>query len=145
MAEPLCFRHPFKGLYTLQRVFITLLLVPYWTTKYSRALARPRQIWTLSETVSVIAFRRVIWINEVTGIMLECTDRTKEIDDRSFQETSFVWLSPAEDALAKETAKSEAVKPIRIPGYIWPQGINLTKSRGYVACWASLRLPRFRS
>jgi hypothetical protein len=82
-------------------------------------------------------------INEVTGIMLECTDKTKEMDDRSLQETSFVWLSPVDDLLVKGTAKSEDVKPTRIPGYVWPQGTNLAESDGYVGYWASCLRPPY--
>lgn len=137
MAEPLCFRQPFKGLYILQRTLSTLVLVPYWTIKYSRASSRPRRTWTLSETVYVMALRRMMRINEVTGIMLECTDKTEEVDDSSLQETSFVWLPPIEDHLVEGAAKSEDVKSTRIPGYAWPRGINLAESHGYVGYWAS--------
>ena len=84
-----------------------------------------------------MVLRRIMRINEATGIMLECTDKTKEIDDRSLRETSFIWLSPAEDSLVKGTAKSEVVKSTRIPGYVWPQGTNLGESDGYVGYWAS--------
>jgi len=137
MTEPLCFRQPFKGLYILQRALSTLLLVPYWVIKYCRASSRPRPTWTLSETVFVMALRRMMRINEATGVMLECTDKAEEVDDRSLKETSFVWLPPIEGPLIKGTAKSEAVKPTRIPGYVWPQGTNLAESHGYVAYWAS--------
>ena len=80
-------------------------------------------------------------INGATGIMLECTDTTKEINERSLQETSFVWLSPVGDPLVKGTARSEVMKPTRIPGYVWPQGTNLAESDGYVAYWASFQSP----
>lgn len=76
-------------------------------------------------------------MNEATGIMLECTDKTKEVDDRLLQETSFVWLPPVEDNLVKGTAESEDIKPTKIPGYIWPQGMKLAESQGYVGYWAS--------
>ena len=137
MTEPLCFRQPFKGLYILQRALSTLALVPYWTIKYYRASARPRRTWTLSETLCVLVLRRMMRINEATGIMLECTDKTKEVDDRLLKETSFVWLPPAEDSQVKGTAKSEDVKPTRIPGYVWPRGANLAESHGYVGYWVS--------
>lgn len=138
MTKPLCFRQPFKGLYILQRVLGTPAPVPYWVVKYCCASARPRRTWTLSETVCVMALRRTMRIDEVTGIMLERTDKTKEVDDRSLQETSFFWLPPVEDGLVKGTAKNEGVKPTRIPGYVWPQGINLAESGDdYVAYWAS--------
>ena len=84
-----------------------------------------------------MTLRRVMRINEVTGIMLECTDKTEEVDDGSLQETSFVWLPPAEDPLVKGAAKSEDVKSVRIPGYVWPQGANLAESHGYVGYWVS--------
>ena len=88
-----------------------------------------------------MALRRMMRINEATGVMLEYTDKTKEIDDRSLRETSFVWLSPVEDPLVKGMARSEEAKPTRVPGYVWPQGTNLSESHGYVAYWAScLRL-----
>lgn len=76
-------------------------------------------------------------INEATGMMLERTDKTKEVDDRLLQETSFVWLPPLEDLLVRGTVRSEDVKPIKIPGYVWPQGTNLAESKGYVGFWAS--------
>ena len=137
MAEPLCFRQPFRGLYILQRALSTLVLILYWTIKYYRTSARPRQTWTLCETVCVMVLRRMMRINEATGIMLECTDKTRGVDDRSLRETSFVWLPPVEDTLVQGTAKSEDVRPIRIPGYVWPQGTNLAESQGYVGYWAS--------
>lgn len=137
MTEPLCFRQPFKGLYILQRVLSTLVLIPYWTIKYSRASARPRQTWTLSETVWVMALRRMMRINEATGIMLECTDKTKEADNSSLQETSFVWLPALENHLVRGAAKSGDVQPVEIPGYVWPQGTNLAESKGYIGYWAS--------
>lgn len=136
-TEPLCFHQPFKGLYILQRTLSTLLLVPYWVIKYYRASSRPRPTWTLSETVFVVALRRMMRINEATGVMLECTNKGEEVDGKSLKETSFVWLPPIEDSLIKGTAKSEAVKPTRIPGYVWPQGTDLAESHGYVAYWAS--------
>jgi hypothetical protein len=137
MTEPLCFRQPFRGLYILQRALSTLVLIPYWMIKHYRTSARPRQTWTLSETVCVMVLRRMMRINETTGIMLECTDKTREVDDRSLRETSFVWLPPVEDSLVQGTAKSEDVGPIRVPGYVWPQGTNLAESQGYVGYWAS--------
>lgn len=137
MTEPLCFRQPFKGLYILQRALSTLLLIPYWTIKYSLASARPRETWTLGEAVWVMVLRRMMRINEATGIMLEWTDKTKEVDDRSLQETSFVWLPPVENLLVRGTAKSGDVKPAKIPGYVWPRGTNLGESEGYVGYWAS--------
>ena len=137
-TEPLRFRQPFKGLYILQRVLSTLILIPCCTIKYCRTSARPRQTWTLNETSRMMMLQRIMWINEVTGIMLECTDKTKEMDPRSLQETSFVWLPPVEDPLANGTAKCEDVKPARIPGYLWPQGTNLAESQGYVWYWANI-------
>ena len=137
MTEPLCFRQPFKGLYILQRVLGTLLLIPYWTIKYSRASARPRETWTLGEAVWVMVLRKIMRINEATGIMLECTDKTKEVDDRLLKETSFVWLPPLEDLFVRGTANSEEVKPVKIPGYVWPQRTKLAESKGYVGYWAS--------
>ncbi|KAF9650826.1 hypothetical protein BDM02DRAFT_3184986 [Thelephora ganbajun] len=135
MAKPLCFRQPFKGLYILQRALSTFVLVPYCMIKYCHASARPRRTWTLSETVWVMVLRRMMRINEATGIMLECTDKTEEVGDRLLEETSFVWLPPVEDHLVKGTAKSEEINPAGIPGYVWPQGTNLTESRGYVGYW----------
>jgi len=69
-----------------------------------------------------MALRRMMRINEATGIMLECTDKMEEVDDRSLRETSFVWLPPLGDPLVEGAAKSEDVKSARIPGYVWPQG-----------------------
>ena len=77
-----------------------------------------------------MALRRMMRINEATGIMLECTGKTKEVDERSLQETSFVWLPPIEDPLVNGIAKSEMVTPTRIPGYVWPRGTDLAESHG---------------
>jgi hypothetical protein len=84
-----------------------------------------------------MVLRRMLLINEATGLMLEWTDKTKEVEDRSLRETSFVWLPPLEDILVRGTATSEEVKPVRIPGYVWPQGTDLAESEGYVGYWAS--------
>ena len=84
-----------------------------------------------------MVLRRMMRINEATGIMLECTDKTKEVDGRSLKETSFVWLPPLEDLLVRGAASSEDVKPVKIPGYVWPQGTKLAESKGYVGYWAS--------
>lgn len=84
-----------------------------------------------------MVLRRMMRISETTGIMLECTDKTKEVDNRLLKETNFVWLPPVEDLMVRGAAKSGDVCAIRIPGYIWPRGANLSESRGYVGYWVS--------
>lgn len=93
-----------------------------------------------------MVLRRMMRIIEVTGTMLECTDKAREVDNKSLQETSFVWLPPAKDSLVRGPAKSEDVKPTRIPGYVWPQGANLAEANGYIGYWVScLRSPHPRA
>jgi hypothetical protein len=79
----------------------------------------------------------MIHINEATGIMLECTDKTREVDDRTLKETSFVWFDPVDERLVHGIAKSENTRPVKIPGYVWPKGAQVEEAEGYVGYWVS--------
>lgn len=51
-----------------------------------------------------------------------CTDKTREVPDKMLKETRFVWIEPAnEGEFVKGPAEDEKIKPVRIPGYVWPK------------------------
>lgn len=132
---PLATKQPFKALYIAQRTLSSLALIPFWYLKYLHVSARPRTSWTALEAVVVRFIRRMIYMNEATGIMLDRTDKTKQVDDSTLKETSFVWLDAVDESLVHGIAKNEDVKPVRIPGYIWPKGAKVEEAEGYVGYW----------
>ena len=74
MTESLCFRQPFKGLYILQRALSTLLsgsvLDDQVLSCFNSATTNVD-----SERDGVLALRRMMRINEATGIVLALGDK----------------------------------------------------------------------
>ncbi|KAJ7622692.1 Alpha/Beta hydrolase protein [Mycena rosella] len=64
-------------------------------------------------------------LNAQCGISPQSTDKTREVPQAELKETSFVWLEPVSDALVVGIADDVKVKPIRIPGYVWPKNTAL--------------------
>lgn len=77
----------------------------------------------------------MIYINEATGVMVLCTDKTKEVAQPTLKETSFVWLNGVPENLIHGMAKSTEERSVRIPGYVWPKGAKIEDAEGYVGYW----------
>jgi hypothetical protein len=70
-------------------------------------------------------------LNAQCGLSPQSTDKTREVPQKELKETSFVWLEPIPDSLIVGIAADDKVKPVRIPGYIWPKNADL-KTDGFV-------------
>ncbi|KAJ7579746.1 Alpha/Beta hydrolase protein [Mycena floridula] len=120
---------PLKAVYILLRCLALIPLIPFWVV--SSIFSRPRPSWTIKECVAIRLIHWIMPLNAQCGISPLCTDKTREVPQAKLKETSFVWLEPAPDALIVGIAADEQVKPVRIPGYIWPKETPL-KTNGFV-------------
>lgn len=128
---PIWYHQPFQAVYVVTKFLSLLARIPLWTLYYA-IFPRPRASWTLKETLIVRIFRVILSMNAAAGLSPMCTDKTRTVPETELKETSFVWIEAAQDSLIKGPAEDSAVKPIRIPGYVWPKGSDLQNSKGLV-------------
>ncbi|KAJ7210018.1 Alpha/Beta hydrolase protein, partial [Mycena pura] len=122
-------RQPLKGIYITLRLLALIPLVPAWAI--ASVFLRPRPSWIFAECVVIRIIRWVMPLNVQCGLSPQSTDKTREVPQEELKETSFVWLEPVPDSLIVGIAADDRVKPVRIPGYIWPKNANL-KTDGLV-------------
>ncbi|KAJ7466940.1 Alpha/Beta hydrolase protein [Mycena latifolia] len=127
MASAPLSRQPLKAIYILLRVLALFPLIPFWA--FSSLISRPRASWTIKECVSIRLVHWMMPLNARCGISPLCTDKTREVPQTELKETSFVWLEPISDSLITGIAVDEKVKPVRIPGYIWPKNTAFESGR----------------
>ncbi|TFK38485.1 Alpha/Beta hydrolase protein [Crucibulum laeve] len=130
---PLWYHQPFKAIYISTRLLSLIALLPFWTVLYT-VTSRPRSSWSLRESVMVRLLRQLITLVADTGISPLSTDKTHEVPQHELKESSFIWISPADSDAVRGPAVDELVKPVRIPGYVWPKGRTLDEdnSGGFV-------------
>ncbi len=124
-------REPWKSLYVLQRLFITLLLVPIWTIKYLvlPRRFRPRESWSLRQIVYVKFTRRIYKVTEVAGVTWGTRDPTTAPDEGSLRDTTFVWVEPLAERFrtgilgpgGNSVTGEERVSYVKVGCYIWPK------------------------
>lgn len=122
-------RHPLKGIYITLRLLALIPLIPAWAI--TSVFSRPRASWTIAECVVIRLIHWVMPLNAQCGLSPQSTDKTREVPQKELKETSFVWLEPIPDSLIVGIAADDKVKPVRIPGYIWPKNADL-KTDGFV-------------
>ncbi|KAJ6546645.1 Alpha/Beta hydrolase protein [Mycena vulgaris] len=120
---------PLKGIYITLRLLALIPLIPAWAI--ISVFSRPRASWTIVECVAIRLIRWVMPLNAQCGLSPQSTDKTREVPQKELKETSFVWLEPIPDSLVVGIAADDRVKPVRIPGYIWPKNADL-KTDGLV-------------
>lgn len=133
-ATPATAHQPLKGLYISARLLSLALNVPLWMLYYA-LFPRPRVSWTLKEAVLVRLFRYLMPLNALCNLAPQTTDKTREVPQSELKETSFVWLEPVDKSLLEGVASDEKVKPIRIPGYIWPKETTIPADGSLVGLW----------
>ncbi|KAL0576036.1 hypothetical protein V5O48_005943 [Marasmius crinis-equi] len=123
-------RQPFKMAYILGRVVLLLVFIPSWAL-YS-IVKKPRASWKIGECVAVRALRWFVPLNAACGLSPDSVSKTNP--PSKFKESSLFWLEPANEKLIVGIAKDERVRPVRVPGYVWPQGSRLDEEEdGFIA------------
>ncbi|GAA5824203.1 hypothetical protein JCM11251_001565 [Rhodosporidiobolus azoricus] len=108
-----------KWFYCTHRVSSTLCLLPYWALKYAFS-TRPRQSWSLAETLLVDFTRRVSAITDMAGVQHATRDPTTEPDPSSLKETRFEWVPGIAGDLVRGVVDDEQVRPLkRVGTFIW--------------------------
>ncbi|KAL0069249.1 hypothetical protein AAF712_003613 [Marasmius tenuissimus] len=126
-------QQPIKGLYVLGRVLSLLLLVPSWSLYYLLA-KKPRASWTVGQSVAVCALRWIVPLNAECGLSPDSVSKVNPPSE--FKESSLIWMEPANEKLVRGLAKDERVRPVKVPGYVWPRGKGLDDDdaqEGFVA------------
>ncbi|KAF9258584.1 alpha/beta-hydrolase [Marasmius fiardii PR-910] len=118
-------KEPFKGLYVFQRLFTTLLLVPYWVFKYlilPRSY-RPRPSWSIRQIVFVNFTRRIYRVTEVAGVHWGTRNPDEEPGHTELKETRFEWAPPLEQRLRRGVVVDRYGKvPFkRVGTFVWPK------------------------
>jgi hypothetical protein len=129
------YQQPFKATYILLRLSALFFLVPSWALYYT-LFRRPRQSWTLKETINVRLVRWLMPINAACGTSPLKLDKTRSVPQDQLKETSFTWVEPVDRSLVRDFADDENVRPVRVPAYVWPKGGDLQLSgEGIVGLW----------
>jgi hypothetical protein len=114
---------PLKSVYVFQRLFMTLLLVPFWAAYYlilPRSF-RPRPSWSIIQIVVVKFTRRMNKVTEVAGVTWGTRDPTQEPEPNSLKETCFAWVPPLPHELCSGIVDDHLVPCQRVGTFIWPK------------------------
>ena len=115
-------RQPIKAFYVLGRTSLLLFLVPYWGLYYSLR-KKPLASWTVGQCLAVRALRWIAPLNAECGLS---PDSVSKVNPPSkFKESSLIWMEPVDEKLVRGLAKDDRVRPVRVPGYVWPRGKEL--------------------
>ena len=127
---PLLRRQPFKAIYLLGFVVVTILQLPCWLIYYSWQPNRPRKSWTLRRTVAVRIMRKMTQLPSKFGV-LDGRDLSLEVPQKELESlnTRFVWIPELEKedivGMVAEHAARAGVESIAIPAYwILKEGIK---------------------
>ena len=126
-------KEPLKTLYVAQRLFSTLLLVPFWTLYYlclPRSY-RPRPSWSIKQIITVNFTRRVYRVTEVAGVTWGTRNPEAPCDNRRLRETRFEWVPPLPDELRTGIIVDEQVPYHKVGTFIWPKHKPDGKHRTY--------------
>ncbi|KIJ40324.1 hypothetical protein M422DRAFT_49241 [Sphaerobolus stellatus SS14] len=128
---PITYTQPFKALYISLRLASIFLLIPTWTLWHA-LIKKPHPSWTLKESLISRLIRWLMPINAQCGLHPLSLDKTQEVPDSKLKETSFVWIEPPESSIIRGAAldRDGKVKPVRVPGYVWPKGGVIGEGEG---------------
>ena len=119
---PLLRRQPFKAIYLLGFLAVTIFQLPCWLIYYSWRPNRPRKTWTLYRTINARMLRNVGQLPFKTGV-LSRRDLSLEVPQEELEPLSsrFLWIPELgkEDivGMLEEYAARAGVKSIAIPAY----------------------------
>ncbi|KAK2460207.1 hypothetical protein APHAL10511_007798 [Amanita phalloides] len=125
-------QQPFKAIFIIFRVSSLVVLLPYWYIYYAFPSLRPRRSWNLNEAVMVRLIHWMMPINWKCKLNLLSFDKARQLSQSELKESSFIWLNPVEPHLVQGPAKHEKIKPMRIPGYVWPKFGDFVAYNGLV-------------
>ncbi|KAG6907802.1 hypothetical protein DXG01_007341 [Tephrocybe rancida] len=113
-------RQPLKTFYVVQRVFTTLMMVPYWAICYSilPKTYRPRKSWSIRQIINVNFTRRIYKITEVAGVTWGTRDPQVEPLAGSLKETRFEWAAPLPGTLRSGVLLGDTPFT-RVGCYVW--------------------------
>ncbi|KAL0959752.1 hypothetical protein HGRIS_011442 [Hohenbuehelia grisea] len=116
-------KEPWKSLYVYQRLFTTLLLVPYWALYYllTPRSWRPRPSWNLRQIIFVFFTRRIFKVTEVAGVTWGTRNPESEPKPGELKETRFEWVEPLADTLRCGIINDDRVPYAKVGVYIWPK------------------------
>lgn len=129
-------QQPIKAIYVAARISALTVLLPVWSMQ--AIFSRPRASWTVKETTFTRMIHWLMPLNADCGLAPLVLDKTKEVPQSKLKETSFVWLDPLPGEFVHGIAQDDKVKPVRIPGYIWPKQTplsTLTSTDDLVCLW----------
>ncbi|KZV76465.1 alpha/beta-hydrolase [Peniophora sp. CONT] len=114
---------PWKTLYVLQRVLVTMLLVPGWVLYYGimPRRYRPRPSWSIKQIIIVKFMKRVSRVVEVAGVTWGTHDPTVAPDPKSLKETRFEWVPELTGDLRTGIVDDPHVECKPVGTYIWPK------------------------
>lgn len=94
-------------------------MLPYWAIKHSYG-PKPRETWSLSETLLVDFTRRVSAITDQAGVQHSTRDPTAEPDKDSLKETRFEWVPGVAGGFCTGVLDDQDVRPLKKVGtFIW--------------------------
>jgi hypothetical protein len=111
---------PWKSLYVGQRIFTTLLLVPFWALYYS-IFPKPRPSWSLRQLIFVKFTRRVYKVTEVAAVSWSTRDPESAFPDDSLRETRFEWAPALKEEVTTGIILNPKVKPNSVGMFVWPK------------------------
>jgi hypothetical protein len=114
---------PLKSIYVFQRLLTTILLVPLWVIYYSilPTSFRPRPSWSITQIVVVKFTKRIYKVTEVAGVTWGTRDPTLAPNEKSLQETRFIWVPPVPPDLCTGIINDDQVLPQKVGTYVWPK------------------------
>ncbi len=118
-------KEPLKAVYVFQRLFTTLVLVPYWVAYYGLLphTHRPRASWGLKQIVYVNFTRRIYKVVEVAGVTFNTRDPESEPAPGTLKETRFEWAPPLHESL-RDGAVVDVYGRMsfkRVGTFVWPK------------------------
>ncbi|GAA6063487.1 hypothetical protein JCM10212_001003 [Sporobolomyces blumeae] len=129
-SQPYASPRILKWLYCTGRVSSSLFMLPYWAIKHSYG-PKPRQSWSLSETLLVDFTRRVSAITDMAGVQHSTRDPTAEPNKDSLKETRFEWVPGVAGDMCCGVLDDEEVRPLkRVGTFIWERDPRLPVDGG---------------
>ncbi|KZT01224.1 alpha/beta-hydrolase [Laetiporus sulphureus 93-53] len=116
-------RQPLKAIYVVQRMFTTLLMVPFWVVFYAiiPRRYRPRESWSIKQIVAVNFTRRIYKVTELAGVTWGTRDPEETCDNRTLKETRFEWVDPLPEDLRTGIVTDDQVPLKRVGVFVWPK------------------------
>lgn len=133
-------RQPFKAVYVAQRMFTTLMMVPFWVLFYSimPRRFRPRPSWSLKQIVAVNFTRRIYKVAELAGVTWATRDPEEACDNNTLRETRFEWIDPLPEDLRTGIIADRQVPLKRVGAFVWPkdcpEGMFVHAVRIWLSC-----------